>query len=67
MAKTKSETNIFYQPLIDKTPPDPSTVLTAITDTEQYCNVAGQEFTILTSNLKLYKLIVDITWSNSSR
>ena len=27
---TKSETNIFYQPLIDKPPSDPSTVLTAI-------------------------------------
>ena len=62
---TKPKTNNFYRPLIDKTPSDPSAVLTSMTDTEQICNAAGQGFTILTSDQQLYRVMVDITWSNS--
>ena len=61
----KPKTNNFYRPLIDKTPSDPSTVLTAITDIETICNAAGQDFTTLTSDQQLYRVMVDITWSNS--
>ena len=35
-----------------------------MTDTEQICNAAGQDFTILTSYQQLYRVMVDITWSN---
>ena len=62
---TKPKTNNFYRPLIDKTPSDPSTLLTAITDIERICNAAGQDFTTLTSDQQLYRVMVDITWSNS--
>ena len=61
----KPKTNNFYRPLIDKTPSDPSAVLTSVTDTEQICNAARQGFTILTSDQQLYRVMVDITWSNS--
>ena len=64
---TKPKTNVFCRPLIDKTPSDPSTVLTAMTDTEQICNAAGQDFTILASDQQLYRVMVDITWSNPTR
>ena len=30
----KPKTNVFHRPLIDKIPPDPSVVLSAMTDTE---------------------------------
>ena len=30
----KPKTNVFHRPLIDKIPPDPSAVLSAMTDTE---------------------------------
>ena len=38
-----------------------------MTDTEQICNTAGQDFTILTSYQQLYRVMVDITWSNPTR
>ena len=38
-----------------------------MTDTEQICNAAGQDFTILTSYQQLYRVMVDITWSNPTR
>ena len=63
---TKPKTNNFYQPLIDKTPSDPSTVLTAMADLERICNAAAQDFTILTSDQQLYRVMEDITWSNST-
>ena len=61
---TKPKTNLFYRPLIDKTPSNPSPVLTAMTDTERICNAAGQDFTILASDQQLYRAMADITWSN---
>ena len=64
---TKPKTNVFCGLLIDKTPSDPSTVLTAMTGTERFYNVAGQDFTILASDQYLYRVIVDITWSNRTR
>ena len=54
---TKPKTNVFYGPLIDKTPSDPSTVLATMTDTERICNAAKQDFTILTSDQQLYRVI----------
>ena len=38
-----------------------------MTDTERICNAAGQDFTTLTSDQQLYKVMVDITWSNPTR
>ena len=64
---TKPKTNVFYRPLIGKTPSDPSTVLTVMTDTERICNAAWQDFAILTSDQQLYRVMVDITWSNPTR
>ena len=36
-----------------------------MTDTERICNAAGQDFTTLTSDQQLYRVMVDITWSNA--
>ena len=38
-----------------------------MTDPERICNAAGQDFTILKSEQQLYRVIVDITWSNPTR
>ena len=64
---TKPKASLFYWPLIDKTPSDPLTILTAVTETERICNAAGQDITILTSDQQLCRVMVGITWSNPTR
>ena len=65
--KAKPKTKVYYRPLIDKTPSDPSTVLTAMHDTERISNDADQEITVLTSDQQLYRVMVNIVWSNPTR
>ena len=65
--KAEPKTRVYYRSLIDKTPSDPSTVLTAMNDTERISNDAGQEATVLTSDQQLYRVMVDIVWSNPTR
>ena len=38
-----------------------------MTDSERICNAAGQDFTILASDQQLYRVMVDITWSNPTK
>ena len=49
--RAKPNTKVYYRPLIDKTPSDPSTVLTAMHNTERISNDAGPEITVLTSTV----------------
>ena len=58
---TEPKTNMFYRPLIDKTPSDQSTVLTAVTGTGRICNAARQDINILTSDQQLHRVMVGIT------
>ena len=44
----KPKSNIRYRPLINKTPSDPSTMLTAMIDVETKTNEAGQQITVFT-------------------
>ena len=55
---TEPKTNMFYRPLIDKTPSDQSTVLSAVTGTERICNAARQDTNILTSDQQLHRVMV---------
>ena len=64
---TKLKTNVVYRTLIYETPSDPSTVLTAIIVNERISNVAGEDLTILTSDQQLCRVMVEMTWSNSTR
>ena len=64
---TKLKTNVVYRTLIYETPSDPSTVLTAIIVNERISNAAGEDLTILTSDQQLCRMMVEMTWSNSTR
>ena len=64
---TKLKTNVVYRPLIYETPSDPTTVLTAIIVNERISNAAGEDLTILTSHQQLYRVMVEVTWSNPTR
>ena len=56
----KPETNILYQPYIDESPTDPSTILTAMETAEQIINSAGKKYTIFTADQQLYAIVLNI-------
>ena len=63
--KTKSK--LIFRPLINKTPLDPSTMLTAMYDIEDASHQAGQQVTVFTCDQQLYRVIRDIIWEDLVR
>ena len=61
--ETKLKTNILYSPLINEKLFNPSTTLTAIHAVEKVTKEAGQEITILTYDQQLYRVVVNIVWT----
>ena len=55
-------TTAVYTPLIDMTPADPDTMMTAMVEAQHLTAETGQAYTIFTSDLQLYRVMVDITW-----
>ena len=55
-------TAAVYTPLIDMTPADPDTMLTAMVEAQHLTDQPSQTYTIFTSDLQLYRVVVDITW-----
>ena len=51
-----------YTPLINLTPSDPTTIMTAMIEAKRITNTTGQKHTIFTCDQQLYKLLVDIKW-----
>ena len=54
------KTSSMYTPLIDEIPSDPTTVLTTLTEAIRLTEETGQEYTILTLDQQLYKVLVFI-------
>ena len=50
----------LYRPLIEKTTSDQSTVLTAMTDTEQIFKATEQDNTNLTFDQQLYRVKLEV-------
>ena len=50
----------LYRSIIEKTPSDKSTVLTAMTDTEQIFKATEQDNTNLTSDQQLYRVKLEV-------
>lgn len=63
----KPKTKIIYRPLINKTPSDPSTILTAMCDVEKICEQSGLKETVFTCDQQLYRVTVDIIWNDPKR
>ena len=51
---------LLYRSLIEKTPSDKSTELTAMTDTEQIFKATEQDNTNLTSDQQLYRVKLEV-------
>ena len=65
IAKPKSR--VIYKPLINKTPSDCSTVLSAMCEIERDTAHAGQQVTVFTCDQQLYRVTIDIIWNDPSR
>ena len=64
---TKQKTKVIYKPLINKTPSDPSTILTAMCDIETTGKKSGQRETVFTCDQQLYRVTLDTIWNDPSR
>ena len=53
-------TRAIYTPLIDMTPVDPDTMMTAMVEAQKLTKQCGQKFTVLTDDQQLYKLTVNV-------
>ena len=58
----KSATTAIYTPLIDMTPSDPDTMMSAMIEAQRLTNECGQEITVFTNDQQLYRVAVNITW-----
>ena len=58
----KSKTKVIFTPLLDRTPSDPSTVFTAMTEAEKITSQAGQNITIFTTDQQLYRVALEVMW-----
>ena len=63
----KPRTRAIYCPLIDMSPADPNTMLTAMVYAQETTNSCGQEVTIFTNDQQLYKVAVGIKWVYQDR
>ena len=63
----KPKSKVTFLPLIDKTPSDPWTILTVMLEAERIPVQAGQEFTVFTLDRQLYKVALDVIWSDALR
>ena len=61
------KTRILYKPLINKTPADPSTILTAMCDLGSTSRQAGQCMSLFTCDQHLYRVALDIVWADPER
>ena len=61
----KFKTKAMYMPLIDITPTDPGTIMTALHQAKQVTSDRGQDYNVMfTADLQLYKVAVNIMWAN---
>ena len=52
-----------YLPLIDMTPSDPDTMMTAMRQSQIQAHQCGQEYCVFTCDLQLYRVSVNILWA----
>ena len=53
----------MYMPLLDMTPSDLETIMTALHQTQQITSGRNQDYVVLTADLQLYRVAVYILWA----
>jgi hypothetical protein len=51
-----------YTPLIDMTPSDPTTMMTAMLEAKRLTEENGQIYTVFTADQQLYRVMVNVVW-----
>lgn len=64
---TKSKTKVIYKPLINKTPSDPSTILTAICNIEAISHGAAQQLALPIYDKQLFRDTIIVMWDDLAR
>ena len=64
---TRPKQKLTYTSLIDQTTSDPPTMVVAMIEAEKLRNEAGYAYTVFAADLQLYRVILDIIWSNFQR
>ena len=52
-----------YTPLIDMTPSDPATIMTAMMEAQKLTKRTGQTFKIMTEDQQLYRVMINVLWA----
>ena len=55
---------VMYTPLLDMTPSDPDTMMTAMVQAQKLTNETGQVYTVFTADQQLYRVMVNVIWAN---
>ncbi len=55
-------TKAIYTPLIDMTPADPDTMMSAVVEVQKLSKQCGQNYTVFTNDQQLYKVTVNVMW-----
>ncbi len=61
------KTTAVYLPLIDMTPSDPDTIMTALSRAQELTLKTGQEFVVFTCDLQLYRVALNVIWTYPDR
>ena len=61
------KSSILFTPLINKKPSDKSTIYTAMCTMEETTMKAGQEVVVMTCDQQLYRVVIDIMWTDPGR
>lgn len=60
------KSSIKYLPLLDNPATDPATVKATMHKTELICKLSGQNFSVMTADLQLYRISTYILWQSPS-
>ena len=59
----KFKTKAMYMPLMDMTPSDPDTIMTALHHAQQITSDCGQDYVVFTADLQFYRIAINILWA----
>ncbi len=63
----KPATMALYTPLIDMTPSDPDTMMTAMSEAQRLTKRCGQTYTVFTADQQLYRVMINVMWVHPDR
>lgn len=60
---TRPATRAVYRPLVNLTPSDPTTTMTAMVEAKHLVSQTGQAYAVFTADQQLYRVMINIIWA----